>query len=146
MVQLEEVKDEEDLHVQPGPEDDDDYTDTESEISDPDDDMYGPESESLSERISALQDMVPPATRRKISSTINTTSSYLSSGLWFSGKAIFVLSTSLLLFGVPFGLAVMEEQQIAEAEMEQKARSMGAEVLTPGQTGDQQSRVATPTL
>jgi mitochondrial import receptor subunit TOM22 len=44
------------------------------------------------------------------------------------GKALFVLSTSALLLGVPWALAFAEEQQVVEMEKEMRMREMGSEV------------------
>ncbi len=33
---------------------------------------------------------------------------------------------------VPYMMAMVEEQQITEAEREQKAREMGSEIMSPG--------------
>ncbi|MCJ1444704.1 MAG: mitochondrial import receptor protein [Stictis urceolatum] len=133
MVRLEEVEDEE--FVQQGEkdlfEDDDDFTDTDSELSD-DDDALLAVSESITDRISALKDIIPPATRRRVHNAFETVSSYGKTGLWFSGKAAWVISTSALLWSIPFALALVEEQQIQEMEKEQKMREMGNELLTPG--------------
>lgn len=49
---------------------------------------------------------------------------------------MWIISTSALLLGVPFALAVVEEQQVMEMEREQKMREMGNEVLTPGVTSN----------
>jgi len=128
MVQLEEVEDEEFLEK---PFEDEDFTDTDSSISD-DEDTSHPESESLAERISALRDIVPPATRRRITSGTDKATSYVKSGVWFGLKGMWVVSTGLLLIAVPFALALVEEQQIMEMEKEQKMREMGNELITPG--------------
>lgn len=75
-----------------------------------------PTDETLYERILALQDMIPASTRRSISSKVNTTSSWLKSGLLMGGKTLWVVSTSALLLGVPWALAYSEEQMIVEQE------------------------------
>ena len=72
--------------------------------------------------------MIPPTTRSYISSTVSTTTSYIKSGLGIGGKALFVLSTSALLLGVPWALAFAEEQQVVEMEKEMRMREMGSEV------------------
>ena len=72
--------------------------------------------------------MIPPATRRRLNSTFSTTSSYAWSGLRLGGSALWILSTTVLLVGVPLGLSVIEEQGLLEAEMEQKAREIGQNV------------------
>lgn len=154
MVRLEEVEDEEFHRVQANEQDDDDdYTDTgispllrsfarspilghsltiypplDSSLSDGDDIIPTASSETLTERILALRDIVPPAARRRISAGLEMASSYVTSGLWLGGKAMWVLSTSVLLVGVPFALAVGEEQHLAEMEKEQRIRELGNEV------------------
>ncbi|KFY62719.1 hypothetical protein V496_04434, partial [Pseudogymnoascus sp. VKM F-4515 (FW-2607)] len=96
--------------------------------------------ESLAERLIALRDIIPPTTRTTISNIFNTTSSYVATTLGFGGKAIFVLSTSALLLGVPWALAFAEEQQIADMENEMRAREAGSELLSsPGSTAEQLS-------
>ncbi|MCJ1476716.1 mitochondrial import receptor protein [Lambiella insularis] len=129
MVQLEEVEDEELDRVQVGEKDfndDDEFTDTDSEISD--DDIPALPSETLTDRVLALRDMVPPSARRRLANTYDTVKSWSWSGLMLSGKTMWVVSTSALLLGVPFALALVEEQQMAEMEKEQRMREMGNEV------------------
>lgn len=60
--------------------------------------------------------MIPASTRRSISSKVNTTTSWLKSGLVMGGKTLWVVSTSALLIGVPWALAYSEEQMIVEQE------------------------------
>ncbi|ELR07556.1 mitochondrial import receptor protein [Pseudogymnoascus destructans] len=141
MVELVEVEDESFETKQVGPDDEEDYyTDTDSEISSDDEDDPPALDESLSERLLALRDIIPPTTRTAISSIFNTTSGYVASTLGFGGKALFVLSTSALLLGVPWALAFAEEQQIADMENEMRAREAGSELLAaPGSTAEQLS-------
>lgn len=47
--------------------------------------------------------------------------------MW-SGKGIYVLSTSLLMVGIPWALAFLDEQQNLEIEREQKAKNAAGEV------------------
>ena len=75
-----------------------------------------------------MRDIVPPTTRNAISSAVSTTTSYVKSTLGFGGKALFVLSTSVLLLGVPWALAFAEEQQVVDMEKEMRARELGSEV------------------
>jgi len=133
MVELVEVEDESFVTKQVGPDDDEDYTDTDSEISsDEDDDL--PTEETLADRLLALKDIIPPATRSYIANTVSKTTYYVKGGLGFGGKALFVLSTSALLLGVPWALAFAEEQQQIDMEKEMRMREMGGEILTPGAT------------
>ncbi|MCJ1304055.1 mitochondrial import receptor protein [Hypocenomyce scalaris] len=132
MVQLEEVEDDELDQAQPGPskEDDDDFTDTDSSISSSDDlpTLSSADDESLTDRLLALRDMLPPSTRRRIASTASAVTGYVKSGLLYGGKTLWVVSTGALLLGVPFAFAFAEEQQVVEMEKEQRMRDMGNEV------------------
>ena len=98
-----------------------------SEISDDDDDGL-PGSETIGDRIYALRDMIAPSTRRKISSNVSTAGQWTWGGLRFGGKAFFVVVTSVLFYGIPFALSVVEETNILEMEKEEKMREAGAKV------------------
>ncbi|KAJ0108651.1 mitochondrial import receptor subunit tom22 [Diaporthe amygdali] len=131
MVQLVEVEDEHFQHVQEGPvEDDGDYTDTDSEISNDSD--YDPTQESLAERISALRDIVPPTTRAWFWNKFQTTQRVVKGVIFFAGRSMWSISVSALLIGVPFALCWAEEQQVIAMEQEARMREMGADVLTAG--------------
>lgn len=82
----------------------------------------------MADRILALRDIIPPTTRSYISSKVDSTKNFFVSGLFFSGKAIYVISTSALLLGVPWALAFAEEQQVFEMEKEMRMRESGQEV------------------
>jgi import receptor subunit TOM22 len=147
MVELVEVEDESFETKQAGPDDDDYYTDTgmpkpnqqeekkasnltlklDSEISTDDEDNV-PEEETLTDRLLALRDIIPPTTRSYIAGKVDGATSWVKSGLVFSGKTLWVVSTSALLLGVPWALAFAEEQQLVEMEKEMRMREMGGEV------------------
>lgn len=115
-------------------ENDDQYSDTESEVSededyDDDDDL---ESETLLERISAFKDIVPPQYRTQLSKFAASTYSALSSGFSLGGKGLWILTTSSLLLGVPLSLSIISEQQLVEMEREMKMSQSTNEVLAPG--------------
>ncbi|GAB7351121.1 hypothetical protein MBLNU459_g1581t1 [Dothideomycetes sp. NU459] len=132
MVKLEEVLDEEFSRTQEGPEVEDEWdTDSESEASDDDGDLAI--DESIADRIAALKDVIPPTQRKFLADAASSTTSWLSSGLRFSGKALWVVSTSALLLGVPWALAFAEEQQMAEMEREMKMQQSANELLTQNQ-------------
>ncbi|PYI19410.1 mitochondrial import translocase, subunit Tom22 [Aspergillus violaceofuscus CBS 115571] len=154
MVKLTEVEDEHFAQEKPQPskhnvllasddeEEDDDYTDTESEIST---ESYEElESESLYDRIYALKDMLPPSARRSLTSTVNTVTSFTKSSVTFSGKALWIISTSAFLLGVPWALAYAEEEQYIQMEREQGMIKGANEMLTPGAAPAEQQ--AQPTL
>ncbi|KAL1953094.1 hypothetical protein VTO42DRAFT_3595 [Malbranchea cinnamomea] len=141
MVKLTEVEDE---HFKEKPtatkndallvsdDEDDDYTDTESEIST---DSYTTlEDETFLERISALKDIIPPQSRRRITNAASSLASFARSTVSFGGKTLWVLSTSAFLLGVPWALALGEEQQYVQMEREQGMIKGANEMLTPGTT------------
>ncbi|KAI0976118.1 mitochondrial outer membrane translocase complex, subunit Tom22 [Xylaria arbuscula] len=135
MVQLQEIVDEHFQEGQVGPEEDDaDFTDTDSEISE--ESEYDPTDETFAERLYALRDIVPPHTRGYISNTISTAGNAVKSVLSFSGKSLWVISSSALLLGIPWALAWAEEQQVLEMEKEMKMREMGGDLLTAGAPQD----------
>ncbi|RKF58890.1 Mitochondrial import receptor subunit tom22 [Erysiphe neolycopersici] len=137
MVELVEVEDESMIFKQAGSSDNEDdyYTDTDSEISSDDEDSI-PEEETLADRLYALRDIIPPTTRFYISNKVESTSNWVKSSLVFSGKAIWIVSTSLLLLGVPWAIAFAEEQQMLEMEKEMKMREMGGELLSGSSTAN----------
>ncbi|RMX89747.1 hypothetical protein D0869_00634 [Hortaea werneckii] len=141
--QLEEVPDEELNAPQMGnKEEEDDWdTDSESEVSEVEDDEIP--DESLFDRIAALQDIVPPSYRKTLGNITSTGYSWASSAVSFSGKTLWVVSTSALLLGVPWALAFSEEQQVQEMEREMRMQQSANELLTQGaNAGQQQAKPA----
>jgi import receptor subunit TOM22 len=137
MVKLEEVEDEYFNNEQVGPTDDEDWdTDSESDASST---VSSVEDESLFERLSALQDIIPPKQRRFLSSTFETTSSWLKSGLSVGGNTLWVLSSSVILLGVPWVMAFADDQQIMEAEKEYNLQQSANDVLVSGGQSTQTS-------
>lgn len=127
MVKIQEVEDEHFTEVKPGTKfaddaEDDDYTDTDSEISDEEDDAEDLE-ESFYDRIVALKDMVPLKQRTYISNGISRTYSWISKGLSFSGQSLWVVTTSVMILGVPYAVALQGDQQLAEMEKEYNVRT-----------------------
>ncbi|KAJ5485798.1 hypothetical protein N7530_000098 [Penicillium desertorum] len=148
MVKLTEVEDEHFTDKPAAPKhdallvsDDEDYSDTDSEISDDEDVEL--EAESLYERVAALKDMVPPSARRTVCSTVSSITDLTKATFSFSGKALWVISTSAFLLGVPFALAYAEEEQYIQMEREQGMIKGANEMLTPG---SEPEKVAQPTL
>jgi import receptor subunit TOM22 len=103
-----------------------DVFDTESEVSE-DEEEYMPD-ETFADRLVALKDIVPPTYRKHLSNTLSTTSSWVQTTLNYGGKTLWVVSTSVLLLGVPWALAFAEEQQMAEMEREMKMQQSANEV------------------
>ncbi|PNY28570.1 Mitochondrial import receptor subunit tom22 [Tolypocladium capitatum] len=131
MVTLTEVEDEHFQATQVGPDgDDEDFTDTDSEISNESD--FDPTNESFAERLYALRDIIPPTTRGWVSGHVSSISNKAWSVLSFSGKGAWVITTSALFFGVPFALSFAEDQQLTAMEQEYNMRQTGGELLTAG--------------
>ncbi|RMZ76882.1 hypothetical protein DV738_g4720, partial [Chaetothyriales sp. CBS 135597] len=141
MVRLEEVEDESFVEKPLGTksdvllaDDDDDYTDTDSEISDASD--LEPD-ETLADRIAALKDIVPPKRRAQIASIASTALRATSNTISYGGKGIWVIATTVLLLGIPYALALGEEQQLMEEERQRGLMSEGAEgILAAGAAQD----------
>ncbi|EXJ56017.1 hypothetical protein A1O7_08948 [Cladophialophora yegresii CBS 114405] len=140
MVRLEELEDEHFVNKPEGTvdgallaDDDEDYTDTDSEISD--DDAESPQlDESLLDRLSALRDIIPPKARARISSASSSLYSATSTTVNYGGKSLWVLATSILLLGIPYALALGEEQQYMEEERQRGMMEQGAQgMMQPGQ-------------
>ncbi|KAF2156677.1 mitochondrial import translocase, subunit Tom22 [Myriangium duriaei CBS 260.36] len=131
MVKLEEVLDESFATSQPGPKEEDEW-DTDSDtssiasatLSDTDED------ETFIERLSALKDIIPPTTRKSLSDTFDSATSWASWGLKKSGSAAWIVTTSVMLVGVPWALAFAEEQQMDMYEREMKAQESAGQMLT----------------
>jgi import receptor subunit TOM22 len=84
--------------------------------------------ESLADRITALKDIIPARRRAQISNTLSTGQDWVSTGLTYTGKTLWVVCTSALLLGVPFMLAYADDQQMEEAEQQMKMQQTASEV------------------
>jgi len=83
--------------------------------------------------VAALVDIIPPSTRGKISSTSSSIASFTGSALSFTGKSLWVVSTSVLLLGIPYALAFSQEQEIMEREREEGLMREGASSVSLAQ-------------
>lgn len=127
MVKIHEVEDEHFAETKPGANftdnpDDDDYTDTDSEISDEeeaDEDF----EESLFDRIVALKDMIPLKQRTYFSNGVSRTYKWIGKGLSFGGQSLWIVTTSAMVLGVPYAVALQGDQQMAEMEKEYNVRT-----------------------
>ncbi|KAJ5633846.1 Mitochondrial outer membrane translocase complex subunit Tom22 [Penicillium herquei] len=132
MVKLTEVEDEHFVEKPIGTkndalllsDDEDDYTDTDSEISDASDDEL--EEETIYDRHRS------PSARHTVTNSIDAITSFGKASLSFSGKALWIISTSAFLIGVPWALAYAEEEQYIQMEREQGMIKGANEMLTPG--------------
>ncbi len=97
---------------------DDGFTDTDSEVSDDEDDFFDIENETFVERIIALKDILPPQQRTNIVNFANGVTNFATSSVTNTGKFIWVITTSVLLVGTPLALSILSEQQLIEQEKE----------------------------
>ncbi|KIY52642.1 mitochondrial import translocase, subunit Tom22 [Fistulina hepatica ATCC 64428] len=88
------------------------------------------EDETLLERISALVDIVPPSTRLAIHTHFNTTVNAVKKTGKFFGNAVWIVTTSALLIGLPFAVAMEEESRIVAAEKEMMEQQQGAQAVS----------------
>ncbi|CAO1623309.1 unnamed protein product [Parajaminaea phylloscopi] len=85
--------------------------------------------ESVFERIAALKDIVPPSTRRSLSNTFSTVYAYGAFGGRLAGKLAWVVTTSALLVGLPYALAVETEAAVVQQERDFAQQQSGAQML-----------------
>ncbi|KAI9728363.1 MAG: mitochondrial import receptor protein [Chrysothrix sp. TS-e1954] len=133
MVKLEEVEDEAFTSTQ-GDEEGDWDTDSESEASDASDPA---DDETLFERISALKDVIPPNSRRSISASLSKTTEWGWWGVQGVAKIGWIVSASMIMLGIPYAIAMSEDQQIAMQEKEMQMQQSANEVIAPGATSQQ---------
>ncbi|KAG8682745.1 mitochondrial import receptor protein [Ceratobasidium sp. 428] len=99
-----------------------------------------PERETIAERLAALVDIVPPATRHSISTRLSNAASVAKKVGKIGGNIIWVVTTSALLVGLPLALALEDEAKIVQQEKEMLAQQQGAQGMLnpygqPGQPG-----------
>lgn len=98
-----------------------------SEISDMSETTHSPLlDETLTDRLIALRDIIPPKTRARISNAANTVFNASSTGITYGGKGLWVIATSVLLLGLPYMLAVGQEQELMEEERQRTMMMEGA--------------------
>lgn len=74
--------------------------------------------------------MISPKTRARISSAASTVQSY-AEGTWsFTSKSAWVISTTAILWGVPYGLALLQETELMEQEREQGMLREGGNMVS----------------
>lgn len=94
-----------------------------------------PGDETLFDRLAALRDVVPPSTRQAIAQRISTVSSYGSTAFVWGGRAAWVLTTTALLFGLPYALAVEDEMRVVQQERDMASQQQGAQQVGPAARG-----------
>jgi import receptor subunit TOM22 len=86
----------------------------------------------LSERLYALKDIVSPTTRKRIISTWQASTSWATWGGKLAGNAVWVVTTSALLVGLPLALAIENETMMVQQEKEMLAQQQGAQQVRGG--------------
>ncbi|WVQ80218.1 hypothetical protein IAT38_002323 [Cryptococcus sp. DSM 104549] len=126
VVVVEEVRDEavEEVTLQEGEEESDFETDSEAS-----DDDFNIADETLSERIAALKDIVPPVTRENLYRKYKTTAGWAWWSVQSAGTIAWWVSTSALLVGLPLALAIEDEGKVIAQEREMQMQSAGQQQL-----------------
>lgn len=83
--------------------------------------------ESFYERLSALVDIVPPATRHSISSKFSKTTSFIKTSGRLVGNLVWIVTTSALLVGLPLAMSLEDEAKVVAQEQEMLAQQQGAQ-------------------
>jgi len=86
-------------------------------------------NETIADRIYALRDIISPRARAQIASTTSSIYSITGSAITYGGKGLWILATSAFLLGIPYALALGQEQEIVEEEKRQGMMTEGASGL-----------------
>lgn len=93
-----------------------DYAEDSGSDSESDFDEDDIENETLYDRLVALKDIVPPEKRAQYNYYVNKLKSYASSGISTSGSLLWAVTSTGLLLGFPFFIALFSEMQLQELE------------------------------
>ncbi|RPB17112.1 mitochondrial import translocase, subunit Tom22 [Morchella conica CCBAS932] len=135
MVQLTVVEDVEDAHFaqqRPYQDQEDDYASDSDRSSLSNDDGEVEIEETLYDRVVALKDIIPPRQRAVLSAGLASAYGVMKSGLSMGGTTLWVLVTGAFVVGVPFAVAVGDEQQLVEMERDMKMQQFTTDSLSPG--------------
>lgn len=119
--------------------------DGQSEFSDSDDierelAAWRAEDETLADRFYALKDAISPSTREKLVKTWRTSTSWATWGGKLAGNAVWVITTSALLVGLPLALAIENETMMVQQEKEMLAQQQGAQQVRQAANSDFEKR------
>ncbi|RXK39196.1 hypothetical protein M231_03553 [Tremella mesenterica] len=101
-------------------------------------------NETIYDRLIALKDIVPPATRISVYTKYEK-----SKGIFFKvlngvGTLGWVISTSALLIGLPLALAIEDEGRIVQQEREMQMQTAGQQQLLGGPQGQSNQQAVLP--
>ncbi|GME81998.1 unnamed protein product [Ambrosiozyma monospora] len=103
-------------------------SDAEAEDSDFEDDFDA--NETLLERLDALKDIISPEQRTFLLQTYSSGVSLLQKSMLKLGSGLWILGSSVLLLGVPLGIAIVGEQQLLELENQMNMQQYSSDLLT----------------
>lgn len=83
------------------------------------------EPETLAERLSALKDIIPPATRLSLSNSIYSGVQWTKWTGNLAGNIVWVVTTTALLIGLPMALAIEDESRVLAQEKEFQGQQQG---------------------
>ncbi|KAJ7600996.1 mitochondrial outer membrane translocase complex, subunit Tom22 [Mycena floridula] len=86
-------------------------------------------NETVLDRLAALVDIVPPATRHNISSRISKTLTFAKNSSKVIGNVVWVITTSALLVALPLALSLEDEAKIVSQEKEMLEQQQGAQQM-----------------
>ena len=86
-------------------------------------------NETFLDRVSALADIVPPATRHSIASKVSSTASFVKWGGKIAGNIVWIVTTSALLVGLPLALVLEDEAKQVAQEKEMIEQQQGAQQM-----------------
>jgi mitochondrial import receptor subunit TOM22 len=83
--------------------------------------------ETVFDRIIALVDIVPPATRHAIAARVSKATSVVKRGGKLIGSFVWIVTTSAILVALPLALALEDEAKVMAQEQEMLAQQRGAQ-------------------
>ncbi|KAJ3019810.1 hexokinase A [Thoreauomyces humboldtii] len=113
-----------------------DASDLLSEYEDDDGDDSDLLEESLLERIQALRDVIPPATRASVARGVTSVTSGTWTAVQWVGSAAWVFATAAMLVALPVALELEREQFVFQQEAQMRAQQQQAQqMVQPGLGG-----------
>lgn len=87
-------------------------------------------NETYKDRFLALKDIIPPATRLSLAKKWEKTAALVLKGGNWAGNAVWVVTTSALLVGLPLALAIEDEARIVQQEKEMQMQQSGQQSVS----------------
>ncbi|KAH9457289.1 hypothetical protein MJO28_011568 [Puccinia striiformis f. sp. tritici] len=115
------------------PSEDQSYADSEDEELQRSLQMYRVEDETIADRIYALRDIISPTTRESICERCDSIWNKSTSAGRTLGNFAWVITTSIILVGLPMALSIEAESMLVSHEKEMERQRQGQHTLTtPG--------------